>query len=355
MPSSIPSRVHHIVTHTREMFGVPGVSIGFAFGQQPCELVMAGTDAAGYQLTHESLFPVASITKLAVALAVLQLHDAGVLNVHDAIVRYLPDAVAASSGVTIRHLLAHTSGLPLSYPEEADIYALDLTWPRIAQACLRTPLAHAPNAKVHYSDVGYSLLAVIVERCTSQPFPAALQTLVLDPLGIEAYLGVEPPRRPAIIDVGDSMFAGTSLEFYNSPFFRALGEPTGGMLTTIDGALRLVRAYHDVPLNFLTAETRAAARSNQTDGLGGGIMGWFDLPHCPWGLGPGLWGTFPPLVPQAASPTSFGHFGASGCFVWCDPAANIAWAIFGTQVADSGWCNGSVPAIGAALLGDVNT
>jgi CubicO group peptidase (beta-lactamase class C family) len=120
------------------------------------------------------------------------LADAGALHWRDPLVHYLPEAAAAQPGVTLQALLTHTSGLPSSYPDEPAMYQLGLTWPAIAQACIRTALAQPPRTSVHYSGVGYSLLALIVERVTGQPFAIALHHLVLAPLGIEAYLGQEP-------------------------------------------------------------------------------------------------------------------------------------------------------------------
>jgi beta-lactamase class C len=315
--------------------------------------LIVGTDAAGFPLGEDTLFPVASITKLAVALAVLRLADAGALDWHDSLADYLPDAAAARPGVTLRSLLAHTSGLPSSYPEEPAMYKLGLTWPAIAKACLRTALEQSPNTSVLYSGVGYSLLAVVVERITGQPFPAALTELVLAPLGIEAYLGVEPARTPAVIDVGNSPFTGTPLEFYNSAFFRMLGEPAGGLLTTASGALGLVGAYQSVAPSFLQPDTATAATHNQVGTLGGGIPGWFTLQHCPWGLGPALYHTLP-SVPVEAGSGSFGHTGATGCLVWCDPAADIAWALLGVKLPDNGWCDAAFPQIGAAILTMLN-
>jgi CubicO group peptidase (beta-lactamase class C family) len=57
-----------------------------------------------------------------------------------------------------------------------------------------------------------------------------------------------------------------------------------------------------------------------------------------------------PLVPVEASSESFGHTGATGCLVWCDPVADIAWALLGTKIPDNGWCDTVFPRIGAAIL-----
>jgi CubicO group peptidase (beta-lactamase class C family) len=343
------NHLRSLVEHSLRSFQVPGLIVALTEQRAAPSYLIAGADAAGVPLREDSMFPVASITKLAVALAVLRLADAGALSWRDSLARYLPEAAAAQEGVTLHTLLTHTSGLPSSYPDEAALYQLGLTWPMIAQACLRTALVQPPNTSVCYSGVGYSLLALVVERVTGQRFGAALSKLVLAPLGIEAYLGQEPPRPVAVIDVEQSPFTGTPLEFYNSQFFRTLGEPAGGLLTTAAGALRLISAYQNQPLGFLRPETAAAATRNQVPGLGGGVPGWFTLSDCPWGLGPALAATFP-WVPKKASAQSYGHTGASGCMVWYDPAAARAWVVLGTKIPDSGWCDQLFPQLGAALL-----
>jgi CubicO group peptidase (beta-lactamase class C family) len=77
--------------------------------------------------------------------------------------------------------------------------------------------------------LGSGLLAVIVERLTGQSFAQAAAELVLQPLRIEGYLGSEPPRRPAYLSIDYGEHAGTELEPNNSPFWRALALPWGGL------------------------------------------------------------------------------------------------------------------------------
>jgi CubicO group peptidase (beta-lactamase class C family) len=176
-----------------------------------------------------------------------------------------------------------------------------------------------------------------------------LRELVLMPLGIEGYIGAEPPRPPALIaDIGGP-HAATPLVPQNSRFWRALGLPGSSLVTTPAGALALVRAFAGVPPAFLRPATRAAATRNQVGDVAGDIGGR-RLEPCPWGLGPMIRGADTGNAPAEASPDSYGHGGATGCLVWADPAADIAWAIFGTRSSTSGWKRGSGRAIAAALL-----
>lgn len=338
-----------IVEEVMRAHAVPGLVIVVARGDQPPEHLAIGTDAARRPLEAGTLFPVASITKLATALAVLRLAAAGMLALDDSLAHHLPDAAAARAGVTLRVLLCHTGGLPDDLAPAMAPYALGLDWPALARACLTTPLATPPRTRVHYSNVGFGLLAIVVERLTGQPFAAALTDLVLRPLGVEGYLGVEPPRPVARLAGALGEHAGTSLEPFNSLFWRSLALPWGGLITTGEGALALVRAFAGVPAGFLPPLLLAEATRDQTGGLGGGMSGLFEWPRYPWGLGVELRGEKAPhMAPTTASPASFGHGGASGCLAWADPAVGTAWVMLGARTIKTWWPQW--PTIGAAIL-----
>ncbi len=351
MTSAFPATIRAAVAETMATDQVPGLAVGIVRAGQAPAYHIAGADAAGQPLTMASLVPVASITKLATALAILRLADAGVVTIDAPVKRYLPDAISAAAGITLRDLLRHTSGLPYDLPEDAAPYRWGLDWPTLARACLQTPLAWPPNTRVQYSNVGYGLLAIVVERQTNQAFAVALEDLVVKPLGVEAYLGVEPPRSPAVIADVRSPQTGTPLEPFNSAFWRSLALPWGGLLTTVAGALALARAYCGQPAGFLRPETLAEATMNQTDDLAGGLEPPLLWPHCPWGLGPEIRDAKTPhWAPSRASPASFGHAGSSGAVAWADPSAGVAWAIVGTRTMANGWLVRGGPTIGTAIL-----
>jgi beta-lactamase class C len=346
---SLSNTMHRAVVEVMSAGHVPGIVVAVARGDGPVEYLALGVDALGRPLGHDSIFPVASITKLATALVVLRLIENGALALDDQLSDHLP--VVAQGDVTIRRLLCHTGGLPLDISEQTTPYTPGLDWPRLRVACLETPLEAPPGTRVQYSNVGYGLLAAVVEQRTSQPFAAALRELVLDPLSVEGYLGVEPPRPPAALADVRSTHRGGTLEPFNSAFWRSLALPWAGLLTTADGALRLVRAFGGYPSNFLRPETRAEATRSQTGDLAGGFVAPMLWSPCPWGLGPELRGAKAPhWAPTQAGANSFGHSGASGCLAWAAPTAGVAWASLGARTADSGWLLRRAPAIGAAIL-----
>jgi CubicO group peptidase (beta-lactamase class C family) len=329
-------------------YDVPGMVIAIARGNNVPEYVVVGEDGAGAALKEDTLFPVASITTLAVALAVLRLAAAGRLTIDDALSGHLPAAASEKPEVTIRTLMSHTSGLPVDLPEGAAPYRKGLDWPKLARACLVAPLAAEPKTRVNYSNLGSGLLAIIVERMTGKTFGAALEDLVLGPLGVEGYLGVEPPRTPAKIVGSYGEHEGTEMEPFNSAFWRSLAIPWVGLISTASGALTLARAFSGVPEGFLPPALLAEATHDQTGGLGGEML-MLKWPRCPWGLGVELRGDKDlHYTPVEASPSSFGHVGTSGCIAWHDPEAGVTWAMLGPRFFIDWWHGW--PEVGKAVL-----
>jgi len=345
------SKLRPLVEAELRAGNVPGAVIAVTHDANQVAHLVIGSDADGQELTADSIFPVASVTKLATALAVLRLVEQNELELDDPLSYYVPTAEAAQPEVTIRSLLCHTSGLPAELANDAAPYATGLDWPTLGHACIATPLEVPANTRVEYSNVGYGLLALVVEHLTHQDFSAALESLVLQPLGIEAWLGVEPPRTPVRLADTRGKHVGTALEPFNSAFWRSLAFPWAGMLTTAAGALRLVCTFWHNHDGFLQPTTRAEAIRNQVGELRCTMFNKAVWDPCAWGLGPELRATKTPhWAPPTAHPDSFGHAGASGCLVWADPSAKVAWAMLGARTAESGWLLRRGAAIGAAIL-----
>ena len=330
----------------------PGVVVAMALDNQKPDVFAVGVDADGRALVPDDLFPVASITKLATALAVLRLVDRGLIGLDDPVDRFVQRA-EPHPDITIRRLLCHTAGFPIDLSADDAPYEPELTWDNLAQACVQAKLHHPPGSEVLYSNIGYGLLALVVEARAGARFRDALHDLVLTPLGIEGYLGGEPPRAPARIADVRGRHRATPLEPFNSSFWRSLALPWAGLATTAAGALALVRAFRGHPPGFLSPPLRATAIANQTDGLPGGFIEPLRWNPCPWGLGPEVRGVKEPhWIPAIVGADSFGHTGASGCLAWAAPGAGVAWAILGARTADNGWLLRHSGAISAAVAGE---
>ncbi|EFO79737.1 beta-lactamase [Oscillochloris trichoides DG-6] len=328
-----------------------GVLLAVAHADAPAQTIVLGSDAAEVTLAANALVPVASLTKLATALAILRLVDLGVLDLDANLAEYLPTAAAARPGVTLRRMLSHSAGLPVDVRPAWAPYQPGLTWPKLAAVCLAEPPVATPGSVVQYGNLGYGLAALVVEMTSGLPFSIALRDLVLDPLAIEGYLGHELPRPPALLaDVRSNN--PPSLAPFNSAFYRSLALPWAGLLTTVGGALALVRAFAGYPAGFLSPTLRSTALTNQTPGLAGGSIAPLWYAECPWAIGPELRGDKQPhWAPANVAPDSFGHAGASGAIAWHDPASQISYAIIGTRTAANGWLLRHAAQLGATVVG----
>ncbi|MFF5052904.1 serine hydrolase domain-containing protein [Micromonospora sp. NPDC000663] len=134
------------------------------------------------RMRPDSIFDLASITKVYTAILVLQQVERGRLDLDAPVVRYLPDFTGTGkSAVTVAMLLAHTSGLPVGASGTSS-GTLDARW----RAVLATPLVAGavPGSVFRYSSVGLMVAGKLVEKVTGQTLDQALKTNLTDPIGL---------------------------------------------------------------------------------------------------------------------------------------------------------------------------
>lgn len=137
-------------------------------------------------MRRNSIFNLGSISKPFTALAIFQLHQQGKLNIEDHVVKYIPGF--PYQDIKIKHLLSHTSGIKqgLNQIEQVDLSipvnndSLTIIFERYKPA-----LFAEPGSEWIYSNVGYELLAVIVERVSGMKFSAYMQKHVFQPAGMK--------------------------------------------------------------------------------------------------------------------------------------------------------------------------
>jgi RNA polymerase sigma-70 factor (ECF subfamily) len=186
--------------------GQPGVAAGVVLGDELAWAAGAGSADTGARVPSSpgTLYRIASITKTFTGTALMQLRDAGRLDLDDPAVKYLPELrgavspFAAIEAVTIRRMLSHESGLAAEPPGTdwaVPAYQGDprLTLARPGDIVLMLP----PNAQHKYSDLAYQLLGEIVTRVSGIPYPRYIRELILDPLGMSAT-GFEPLDGPLL-------------------------------------------------------------------------------------------------------------------------------------------------------------
>jgi CubicO group peptidase (beta-lactamase class C family) len=180
---ALSSTVDRLIFDAIERRIFPGAVVLIAHGDEVLHHAAYGStmygDVGSAAVQRDTIYDIASLTKMFTATAVLRLIDHGLLDLHAPAATYLPELQARD--VTVFHLLTHTSGLDmrlsvLRHHSRAEIF----------KAVYAAPLRHAPGTVVAYTNVNSLLLGEIVTRLHGAPFDRALHELVLEPLGLHA-------------------------------------------------------------------------------------------------------------------------------------------------------------------------
>jgi CubicO group peptidase (beta-lactamase class C family) len=146
----------------------------------------------GVPVTPETVFQLGSIGKQFTATGVLMLAEDGKLSLDDKITQYLPSAAPGWNGVTIRHLLNHTSGLA-DYTDDKYIAPggltplhEELTDQEILCRFTRLPFDFKPGEKWSYSNTGYAILGFLIRKVSGQSYGDFLEARIFKPLGMSA-------------------------------------------------------------------------------------------------------------------------------------------------------------------------
>ena len=228
------------------------------------------------------------MTKLVTTLAALVAVEEGAVDL---------DQAAGPPGSTVRHLLAHASGLGF---EGRRILA-------------------PPGRRRIYSNAGFELVAETVAEGARMRFPQYAAEGVLHPLGMAAS--------------------------------RLEGSAAKGLVGPLDDMVRLARELESPTL--VAAPTLAEATRVAFPGLPGVMPGFGRQAQLDWGLGFEVRdGKSPHWTGTANSPATFGHFGQSGSFLWVDPVAGLACAVL-SGATFGPWCKTAWPALSDAVLAEM--
>ncbi len=144
-------------------------------------------------VTDSTVFEIGSISKQFVSAAVMLLVQENRIGLDDPIDRYLSVLPSEWLGVTVRQLLTHTSGIP-DYEEirSYDVYRFRLTPEEVIQIAHSRPMDFASGTGWYYSNTGYFLLSMIVERIEGRPLGQVLESRIFGPLGMTQTRMADP-------------------------------------------------------------------------------------------------------------------------------------------------------------------
>ncbi|HVZ82449.1 MAG TPA: serine hydrolase domain-containing protein [Terracidiphilus sp.] len=316
---------YQVLTEALAAKAFPGCAFGVYAGGKVLlqEALGSFTDEADApKVKPETAFDIASITKvLATTALAMRLHERGQLDLEMPLGEILPAFVVGrpqtqrARNVTLRHLLAHTSGLP-GYVE---LYRTVSTPECLLRACLALPLEAEPGARTEYSDMGFILLGKAIEVLAGEPLDRLFRREIADPLGLRASrFNPLPPEQPQIPPTEeDTQLRHRRIQGeVQDEHAWLLGGVAGhaGLFSPVADLLRFAEAILQSAKGasgLFAPETVAAFAERQPPSGSSRALGW-DTPSPESSAG------------ELFSQHSIGHLGYSGCSLWIDLDADIA-------------------------------
>lgn len=204
--------------------------------------VEAGADPVGI----DTVYDLASVSKVFVSVAALTLVERGRISLDDAVARHLPGVAPETGALRVRHLLTHTGGLATGQ-ELHHVHRATAPLRRAIEAV--RPSAAEPGGAVEYSSLGYLLLGWIVEAASGAPLDRYLREAVLEPCGLRATTFAPPARLRSRIAPTEVLptWGGTIHGVVHDEKARILGGVTGhaGLFAPAADVLRFGEALLD--------------------------------------------------------------------------------------------------------------
>ena len=291
-------------------------------------------------VTLDSIFPMASITKIFTATALMVLVEEARVGLNRRVREYIPEFRGeGKDAVLVRHLLSHTSGITddsvddyAKAREGVTIPSTDATLhPLMNEYLVRRydcPLSRPAGEEMSYADFNFELAGEIVRRVSGESLDHFARSRIFEPLGMTdaRYCRVDvPPQRRA--------WAGPTPE---DPWREAIEVErvvqgsSRAWATAMDLAILCQMflnrgAYGNV--RILSPQSVAEMTRNQIPGIRSTFLNE-TFPEASWGLGWSVHGNKTGLCGTLYSPESFEHWAASGAYVWADPVYDLVGIYF---------------------------
>ena len=281
-------------------------------------------DPASPEVTTATLFDLASLTKVVATTAMAMiLYERGLLDLEAPVTAIVPEFANPLDNddprrreVTVRMLLAHSSGLP-AYEK---LFLLAQTREQLLQAAFTAPLTDAPGARAEYSDIGFIILGVVLERLADESLDAFCQREIFGPLGMtQTTFKPTAALKDAIPPTADDrtfrhrIIQGEVQDENASVLGGVAGH--AGLFSTAEDLAILAHAMLNGGHPILRSSTVEffSRRESAPDGTSR-ALGW-DTPSAPSQSG------------KHFSSRSFGHLGYTGTSLWIDPERQLSIAL----------------------------
>ena len=304
-----------------------------------------GPEPSDPALPRDALWPLASLGKPITATALMMLVEEGRVGLTRPVREYIPEfAGGPKDGVQVHQLLTHTSGLEgamMASDEGIALYmdpmvdgpkdpSLHPVVDRLLQAAYASPLRAEPGKEMFYESLNYELVAEIVRRVSGRSVVEYYQDRIFGPLGMaDTYMAVPAESAGRVVRVKAE---GLMAFAWDMPLATIPAGGSGGCSTVRDMAV-FGQAFLDGGSGgserILAPSTVRDMVTNQIPGVPGVLAILERHDEASWGYGWGVachekWSGFP-----THAPGTFSHAGATGTYLWCDPATDVVGVFFG--------------------------
>lgn len=267
-------------------YQLPGLAIGIQRGTELLYESYNGLANVEHSVAvnAETCLEIASVTKLFTAQAVLRLAQDARLELDAPLARYLPALPEAWHGITIRHCLAHQSGIP-------NYTAVERYWEitRVAKShddvlglVRDLPLSFVPGSRHSYDNTGFYLLGMGIEAVTQLPYADAMRELIFAPLGMT---GTQANNYRKIIPHRAQGYVLRDAVLVNKDYYDISNTYSAGvLLSTVRDLLTWSRALHtDTILNAASRDLwwtiQPSGANNERQNHYNLTLGWFIVDH----------------------------------------------------------------------------
>jgi D-alanyl-D-alanine carboxypeptidase len=284
--SARADKVDDYVEKQRQQLHLPGVSLAVVRDGQLIKL--RGYGLANLELnvraTEDTVYEIGSNTKQFTAAAVMMLVEEGKINLYDKLTKYFPEAPESWSGITVRHLLSHTSGIQnhVAVPDWLNVFKTSITSKttpardELLKMFFKLPLEFQPGETWSYDNTGYYLLGIIIEKTSGKSYWEFLAERIFHPLGMTATRSTEPQP---IVPNRASGYEWVNDHFENRPILAPfIAFSAGSILSTVkdmakwDAALYSEKLLKESSLHQVWAVTKTNDGADAPFDYG---FGWF--------------------------------------------------------------------------------
>jgi CubicO group peptidase (beta-lactamase class C family) len=207
-------------------------------------------EGAGQRATSETIYPIASLTKMVTGIMLLQLAERGKLHLADPVERYVPEVKKVPNPfpwaptITLIQIATMTSGLEANQPSAVQMPGVLQTDSWEKQVLAELPYLkydYEPGTRREYSNIGYCILGLALSRAANQSFTDYVQKEILNPLGMQSTRFSVTPEIERRIARGYFLGDPNPLPATVQNSDRDPQLPAGGLLSTLGDMVRLMR------------------------------------------------------------------------------------------------------------------